>query len=165
MTQSSNTRSSLSPAHDGIDSRGLRSRVGHRVRRFLGREQSGSVVTEFAFVLPIFIALVFGTMQIAMVLHADMTLSQAMRDGARFAVVNGKASDTPATKADIKAVARQAAALLDQGQLNVDVVWVPNNFPGSQVIVAGTYIYDFHVPGIGRYPVTLVGSSVLTIHN
>lgn len=173
MTRSSRTRSSLSPAHDGFDSRdcsqnpirGLRSSAASRIRRFLGREQSGSVATEFAMVLPIFIALLFGIMQVALILHADMTLSQAMRDGARFAIVNGASSATPATKAQVEAAAKQAASLLDQAHLTVLATWIPDNLPGSRVLVAGSYIFDFHVPLFGHYPITLNGSSQLTIHN
>ncbi|MFN8050621.1 MAG: TadE/TadG family type IV pilus assembly protein [Acidimicrobiales bacterium] len=57
------------------------------------RSERGSVVVESALVLPIFLLLVFGTMEFGLAFRSYLTLSNSTRDAARFASTLGKDAD------------------------------------------------------------------------
>jgi Flp pilus assembly protein TadG len=64
----------------------------HRLVRLLGvkgthRRTRGQSLVEFALVLPIFILMLFGLVDMARLVHANSALSQAAREGARVASV------------------------------------------------------------------------------
>jgi Flp pilus assembly protein TadG len=54
---------------------------------------------EFALVLPLFLVLTFGLVELGLVMHAKGIITQASREGARYGVVY---SLTPKTKSDIE---------------------------------------------------------------
>jgi Flp pilus assembly protein TadG len=64
----------------------------------------GQALVEFALVMPIFLALVFGLFDIARVIWANDMMASAAREGARWASVHGDSlATTPATKDEIRA--------------------------------------------------------------
>lgn len=58
------------------------------------RRSDGQSLPEFAFVLPIFVALVVGTYDLGRVVWANNVLGSAAREGARFAIVHGGSAIT-----------------------------------------------------------------------
>jgi Flp pilus assembly protein TadG len=58
----------------------------------------GQALAEFALVIPIFLALLFGMFDLGKVIWASNSLANAAREGARFAIVHGgsKANPCPA---------------------------------------------------------------------
>lgn len=63
---------------------------------------------ELALVLPVFLLLVFGIIDLGMVIWANDTIANAAREGARYASVTGNSQFTPTTsKADIRTRTQQ----------------------------------------------------------
>ena len=61
-------------------------RIG-RTRRGSGERSRGQSMVEFALVLPIFLLMLFGLIDMARIVYFNSTLSQAAREGARTASV------------------------------------------------------------------------------
>jgi Flp pilus assembly protein TadG len=99
-------------------------------------------MTEFALVLPLLALLLFGVIQFGIVFHQYVTLTDAVRAGARQGAV-GRHVASPV--ADVEARVRESAADLDQGELSVTVSssWQQ----GSDVTVTATYPYDIKLLG------------------
>ena len=73
------------------------------MRCLADRREAGQTLTEFAIVLPIFLLIVFGAIDLGRVIWAADSLANAAREGARFASVHGDAEIvTTATKSDIR---------------------------------------------------------------
>ena len=58
-----------------------------RLRRHYVHDDRGSVAVEFALVLPILLLVVFGIIDFGRMLNAQITLTQAAREGARWAAL------------------------------------------------------------------------------
>jgi Flp pilus assembly protein TadG len=111
-------------------------------KRFSPRKQQGQTLTEFALVLPILALLLFGVIQFGIVFHQYVTLTDAVRAGARQGAV-GRHLSAPADAVEDRV--RESAADLDQGQLSVTVTssWQQ----GEDVSVSASYPYDISLLG------------------
>jgi Flp pilus assembly protein TadG len=100
-------------------------------------------MTEFALVLPILAILLFGVIQFGIVFNHYITLTDAVRAGARKGAVGRHLQNPDA--AVVQAV-RNAATDMNQGQLQVSVTstWEP----GSDVEVRGSYPYQINLLGV-----------------
>lgn len=100
-------------------------------------------MTEFALVLPILALLLFAVIQFGIVFHHYVTLTDAVRAGARQGAVGRQLAD-PAGAAEARL--RESAADLDQGDLDVTITssWVQ----GEDVSVSASYPYDISLLGI-----------------
>ena len=100
-------------------------------------------MTEFAIVLPILVVLVFGIIQFGILFNNYVTVTDAVRAGARKAAVSRQTSDP--TNTTITAV-RNAARDLNQTNLDVSVssTWAP----ASDVSVTATYPYSIKLLGM-----------------
>jgi Flp pilus assembly protein TadG len=100
-------------------------------------------MTEFALILPLMLLLVFSVIQFGFVFNDYLSLTDAVRAGARKAAVSRHES---CQKCVTEARVRQAADDLDQDQLDVDVVssWEP----GEDVTVTGKYPYSLNLLGV-----------------
>lgn len=92
--------------------------------------QRGSAAIEFALVLPLVLLLLLALLQIGVLAHDRLVLTQASRAGAREAAVQ------PSVDAVDDAV-RAAAAGLDPERLRVDVSW--SGTRGAPVTVSVAY--------------------------
>ena len=106
-------------------------------------DQRGQAVTEFALVLPILALLLFGIVQFGVVFNHYVTVTDAVRAGARKAAVSRHLSDP--TGATVTAV-RNSATNLDQSQLSVTVS--SNWQQAADVTVTATYPYAVSLLGI-----------------
>jgi Flp pilus assembly protein TadG len=79
------------------------------------RNSRGQALVEFALVIPIFLLLVLGMMDVGIVLNQYLVVTEAAREGVRSAALGS--SDTISI-----AVAKSAAATIDQGNLQVSVL-------------------------------------------
>ena len=112
-------------------------------------------MAEFAVVLPVLLFLVLGIAQFGIIFNNYVTLTDAVRAGARTAAVSRHYSDrTSRTVAKV----RQSAASLDQSKLLVTVssTWAP----GGDVTVAATYPYEIDLVGRVVHSGTLKSQTV-----
>ncbi len=113
------------------------------MRRRAIREQRGQTMVEFTIVLPILLLLLLGILQFGVVFNNYITLTDAVRAGARQASVGRSVADP--TGAAVSRV-RASATDLDQTKLNVTVtsLWTQ----GSDVTVQATYPYSISLLGM-----------------
>jgi Flp pilus assembly protein TadG len=110
--------------------------------RTITRDETGQTMAEFAIVLPVLCVLLFGIIQLGIVFNNYVTLTDAVRAGARTAAVSR--SDGDPTGATTSAV-RSSAADLNQTNLGVTVnsAWTA----GTPVTVTATYPYSINLLG------------------
>ena len=107
------------------------------------RNERGQALVEFALVLPIFCLLPFAILQLGVVFRDYITLTDAVRAGARKgAVARFETNPAGATVAAVKA----SGANLDQAKLGVTATSTWQR--GSDVTVAATYPYSVNLLGI-----------------
>lgn len=100
-------------------------------------------MTEFALVLPLLALLLFGVIQFGIVFYHYVTITDAVRAGARQGAVGRHLSDPSAS---VVSRVRSSAADLDQSKLGVTVSSSFNQ--GEDVTVSATYPYDISLLGI-----------------
>jgi Flp pilus assembly protein TadG len=71
----------------------------HRPSRYPRRAGRGQALVEFAFVLPIFLLILFGIIDGGRAIYSNNALSQAAREGARWGSVQERAQDTAGRRA------------------------------------------------------------------
>ncbi len=109
--------------------------------------ERGQTMTELALILPILLVLLFGIVQFGVIFNNYVTLTDAVRTGARKAVVSRLSSD-PA-----KACTDQVRASTSQlKQADLTVTCTSSWLPAQDVTVEATYPYE----------ISLVGMTVVT---
>ncbi len=91
--------------------------------------QSGAAIVEFALVFMLFLVLSMGLFEMGRAMWIYTTLSHAVRQGARFAMVRGAdamSPVTPATNAEITQVVRTSAIGLVASDVTVTPAWKPS---------------------------------------
>jgi Flp pilus assembly protein TadG len=115
-----------------------------------GKEE-GQAMVEFAIVLPILLILVFGIIQFGITFNHYLTLTDAVRAGARQAAVSRIASDPVGAAED--RVRSAAAGSLEDADLDVTVTpYDPQSgqakfAQGGDVTVTATYPYSINLLG------------------
>ncbi len=111
------------------------------------RNQKGQAFVEFAIVLPILLLLVFGIIQFGILFNNYLTLTDAVRAGARQAAVSRTLPDQvgPAV-ARVRAAAASLPSNTDPSVLPVTVTsgWQQ----GGDVTVTATYPYSINLLGL-----------------
>jgi len=118
------------------------------------RNAKGQTMAEFAIVLPVLCLVLFGIFQFGILFNNYVTLTDAVRAGARTAAVSR--SDADPTGAATAAV-RSSGADLDQSQLNVTVTSSWN--AGTDVTVTATYPYSISLLGLVVTSGTLISKT------
>ncbi len=109
-----------------------------RITRHRGKAEGGQSLVEFAFVLPIFLLVLFAIVDFSMAFHAWITVTNSAREGARLGAVRADA-------ADIEQRVRDTSDTLDQADLTVTVTNAEGD-PGDSVIVDVSYAYSLITP-------------------
>lgn len=120
--------------------------------RWLRRSARGQSLVEFALVLPVLTILIFGIIDFGMALRSYVSLTNATREGARFAAV-GNVTGTYPTDCDgtngTTTIGRVCVAIegldLDEVQ-DISVAFLDGEAPGNSVIVSAEYQYNFITP-------------------
>lgn len=122
-----------------------------RARRVLPACEHGAAAVEFALLAGVFFLLVLAVVELGRFAYANHSLEHAVREGLRFAVVNGGDSESPATEEDIQEFVRQTGASRGLGgaQPTVVTAFDPDNAPGSRVRIEATYPHRFVIPVLG----------------
>jgi Flp pilus assembly protein TadG len=121
------------------------------MRRRLRREQEGQAMTEFAIVLPVLLLVILGIIQFGIVFNNYLTLTDAVRVGARQAAVSRTLPDPVGITTNR---VERAAINLDTSKLTVTVT--PFNpadgtatwAQGGDVSVKGTYPWSVSILGL-----------------
>jgi Flp pilus assembly protein TadG len=114
-------------------------------KRISLRNQQGQSMTEFALVLPILALLLFGVIQFGLVFNNYLTMTDAVRAGARKAAVGRHLADPEGAA---ETATRDAATDLRQSDLNVDVSVDPTWEPGAETTVTADYPYRISLLGL-----------------
>ena len=119
--------------------------------RNLIRNQKGQAFVEFAIVLPIFLLLVLGIVQFGILFNNYLTLTDAVRAGARQAAVSRTLADqvTPARNRVFQAAVNLKASDLDVTVTPLDPSTGASSWvQGGDVTVAATYPYSINLLGL-----------------
>jgi Flp pilus assembly protein TadG len=109
------------------------------------RDQRGQTMVEFAIVLPILCLLLFGAIQFGILFNNYVTLTDAVRAGARKAAVSRQITGTTPRQACIDQI-KASASDLDLSKLVPDCQsdWQPT----STVTVTATYPWSINLMGM-----------------
>lgn len=116
-------------------------------RRLKIREERGQAMTEFALVLPIIALLLFGVIQFGITFNNYLTLTDAVRAGARKGAVARHL--TTNREAAVEQAVTDAATDLNLSDLDVTVGVSPGWEQGADVTVSATYPYSIKLLGVG----------------
>jgi len=131
---------------------------------------------EFALVVPWFFLMLFGIIEAGRFIYYYETLSNATREGARYAIVNGantlgcpSGPPAPGTSgcdvAGNNVVARVRQSALGMAGVGVTPTWAPDNGRGSTVRVDATYTYRSLIPIVPLPQITVNAESTLVVNN
>jgi Flp pilus assembly protein TadG len=111
-------------------------------KKFWSRNEKGQTMVEFTLVLPILCVVLFGVIQMGILFHDYITLTDATRAGARVAAVS---SQDPLRVSKVSAAVKNSAQNLDQSKVSPSVVstWAH----GADVTVTATYPYSVSLLG------------------
>ncbi len=116
----------------------------------------GSTAVEFALLLPILLVMVFGLIDFGRALNAQISLTQAAREGARLAALGDSTSDVTART--------QAAAGNLSSSVTVTVTPCPaNGTQANDAVVQASYVFNYITPvgalaGFFGGPITLTAT-------
>jgi Flp pilus assembly protein TadG len=115
----------------------------HMFKNLSLRKQNGQTMVEFAIVAPIVLLILFAIIQFGILFHNYVTLTDAVRAGARQGAVSRHLPS--GGEAAVEDRVRDSAVNLDQSELDVDVTatWTQ----GADVTVTATYPYDIDLLG------------------
>jgi Flp pilus assembly protein TadG len=131
--------------------------IAARMRRFLSpsrffRGGRGQSLVEFAMVLPILTILIFGVIDFSLGLRSYISLTNATREGARYAAVGNAPGSFPTNcdgVSNTTTVGRVCVAMegLDLDSIASLSVTYPNGqSPGNSVVVSAEYTHEFITP-------------------
>ena len=119
------------------------------------KEEGGSVVVEFALVLPILVLLLFGMIEFGRGYNARVELVSAVREGARAAAL-GENAATVTTKT------KAAAPGLTADDINVSATAACTTVPTpADVTVTATYPFQYDIPLFRSATLTLTAKAVM----
>jgi Flp pilus assembly protein TadG len=130
--------------------------------------ERGAVVVEFALVFTALAMFLFGIIDFSRALYAYNFVSNAAREGTRFAMVRGASCSglpggCPASLTDIQNYVKNTGVGVDPKALTVIPSWTPNNKPGSTVGVIVQYSFPFSMPFLPTSHITMKSSSQMVI--
>jgi len=126
-------------------------------RRLYNRER-GQALVEMALVLPLFLLLLFGVIEMGRIGYAYITVSNATREGGRVATIGGK-------DLEIKSSIVDAAPSLDSLNLTINITPLEaDRQSGQEVTVDVSYPVQLVIPIISNIipnPVVVSSSIVM----
>jgi Flp pilus assembly protein TadG len=120
----------------------------------LSKDERGMEMVEFALVVLLLFFVLFSIMEFSRAIWVYGTVAHAAREGARFAIVRGSESPSPATTTQVRNHVRSMANGLP---VTVTTTWTPNKNPGSVVSVKVDYTYQ---PALQLVPKSLFGMNI-----
>ena len=106
--------------------------------------ERGQTMTEFAFVLPILLVLLFGIIQFGIIFNNYVALTDAARAASRKGAVSRNSSDP---QGDCQTTGYAAGSNLQNPGTDFVLTCSSSWAPGSDVTVTATYPYDINLLG------------------
>jgi Flp pilus assembly protein TadG len=123
-------------------------------------------MVEFGLVAGLFFLLVFGIIEMAIVIYQYTTISMAAREAVRYAVAHSPTSENPAgsgSNPTVASVAINEATFLSAGDVTV-------TYPADAALptqkdaqVTITHTYSQYIPGMSPLTFTLTSSSQMLV--
>ncbi len=131
--------------------------------RSLLRREEGQSALEFVLILPVFVAAFLMVVDLGMLMYQYVSVSNAVREGARFGAVNcgdGSCEDDGISETVKQRTIARSSGILNPTSNSVTVGWLDNNGDGSNqnrgdsVVVKVNHDYNFmFLPGSFSMPV------------
>jgi Flp pilus assembly protein TadG len=151
--------------------------------------EDGRSIVEFAFACAVLFGMLFGIIYFCMALYTYHYISEAAREGSRYAIVRGSTSciNTPgltncdATNSEIQTYLQDLGypGIDAANRMTVNTTWYtpnaaasppwslcttpPCNVPGSIVNVQVTYTYPLSIPFYGAKTISMTSTSQMVI--
>jgi Flp pilus assembly protein TadG len=117
-------------------------------RRGQHSREAGASAIEFALALPLLLTVAFGLCMFGLAIFDWTIVSQAAREGARWASVRGTGSTTVATTSSVQTYVEGRTVGLTP--ITVTTTWTPaSKAPGSIVRVDVSYNFSWTLPFVG----------------
>ncbi len=107
-------------------------------------------MVEYAIVLSTYFLLIFGFVQLCLILFGYNNLTYASRVAVRYAVVHGSSANYTCTSTDISNIVKPLLWGAPSGGVSVSTTWSPNNNPGSTVSIKVGISYAPKIPFFGN---------------
>lgn len=120
----------------------------HRARRCRGKvdADNGAAAVEFGLLLPLILVIVLGIIDFGGMLHAQVTLTQAAREGARVAALQDPDSPTyDPDEVETRTKDAVVSPLLDQDQVGV-LAYPECPDEAGDAVVEVTYQFEYITP-------------------
>jgi len=145
------------------------------MRRRSKQRSRGQALVEFAFVVPIFLLLMFAIIDFGRYVYYVQVINNAAREGTRYAIVHGSKGipatgpgSSDASGERVKAVVRNYAIGVIGSAADLDIApsWPDGtNTRESLATVDVTYRFRSLIPVIPIPPIEISGASTLVINN
>lgn len=107
------------------------------------RDDRGAQAVEFAILVPALLLIIVGIVTFGFVFNAQITVTQAAREGARLAAICAQDATCLGT---VKAQVEAHAPGLSLSDSQIAVTSCPANSPTASATVTVTYVENLHIP-------------------
>jgi len=115
------------------------------------RAESGATAVEFALVIPVFITLMIGTLQVAWIMHCASTVQFALEKSARSLLL-----DPTITEAQLKsAVLTKLSGMVDVTKVNITLTPDTSTAGAPVLRASSTYQPTLSIPLVADWSMTL----------
>jgi Flp pilus assembly protein TadG len=123
--------------------------------------RSGQTMIEFMLSAALLLLLVFGIMEMALVVFTYNSISNAAREASRYAIAAGPNSPAPASTSQIQAFAMKCAPSLKLSASDVNVSWItdPNLSSRQDAKITVSHTYPVSVPFLPKVNLKLSSTS------
>jgi len=135
-------------------------------KRFSARSgrPAGQAVPEFAGVAAVFLLLLFAITEMGIVVYRYNSVSQAAREAARYAIVHGPTSVSPATNDQIEGIAEGIAPFLTSTNFTTPFfVTDPNDTKQTDAKISISYSYAQTIPFMPSAALTFTTTSQMLV--
>jgi Flp pilus assembly protein TadG len=125
---------------------------------------AGQALPEFAGVAATFLLLLFAITEMGIVVYRYNSVSQAAREAARYAIVHGPTSVSPATDGDIEGIAEGIAPFLSSTNFTTPFfVTDPNDTKQKDAKISISYNYAQFIPFMSSATLTFTSTSQMLV--
>jgi Flp pilus assembly protein TadG len=125
------------------------------------RSEHGAAAVEFALVMPILFLLMFGIYEFGRMYNAKVSMTGAVREGARVMAIRNDPSCNAGPPAGAAATVVQAAALSPALSCGEVTITPASCVPGANVVVTAARSHTYNIPFYGTGSINVTGRAVM----